>query len=55
MLVRVHGLVERTRGAASSWEYSFFAPHSVATLVDLMGGPDTFISRLYASLLSEYG
>ncbi|THH32410.1 hypothetical protein EUX98_g1756 [Antrodiella citrinella] len=31
---------------SSSWEYSFFAPHSMATLVNLMGGNDTFISRL---------
>ncbi|KAJ7319031.1 glycosyl hydrolase family 92-domain-containing protein [Mycena albidolilacea] len=31
---------------SSSWEYSFFAPHSMATLVGLMGGPATFISRV---------
>lgn len=31
---------------SSSWEYSFFAPHSVATLVDLMGGNDTFVDRV---------
>ncbi|KAJ7601123.1 glycosyl hydrolase family 92-domain-containing protein [Mycena floridula] len=31
---------------SSSWEMSFFAPHSVATLVNLMGGTDTFISRV---------
>ncbi|KZT25871.1 glycoside hydrolase family 92 protein [Neolentinus lepideus HHB14362 ss-1] len=31
---------------SSSWEYSFFAPHSMSTLVNLMGGPDTFVSRL---------
>lgn len=34
---------------ASSWEYSFFAPHSMATLVELMGGTETFINRTYAS------
>ncbi|KII85438.1 glycoside hydrolase family 92 protein [Plicaturopsis crispa FD-325 SS-3] len=31
---------------SSSWEYSFFAPHSMSTLVSLMGGNDTFISRV---------
>ncbi|KAF8201195.1 glycosyl hydrolase family 92-domain-containing protein [Mycena galopus ATCC 62051] len=31
---------------ASSWEYSFFAPHSMNTLVELMGGPETFVSRV---------
>lgn len=32
--------------AASSWEMSFFAPHSVATLVQLMGGNTTFADRV---------
>ncbi|KAF7324703.1 Glycoside hydrolase family 92 protein [Mycena kentingensis (nom. inval.)] len=27
-------------------EYSFFAPQSMSTIMNLMGGPDTFISRL---------
>ncbi|EPQ51223.1 hypothetical protein GLOTRDRAFT_49038 [Gloeophyllum trabeum ATCC 11539] len=40
------GVVTETSGVASSWEYSFFAPHSMATLVGLMGGPETFVSRL---------
>jgi hypothetical protein len=31
---------------ASSWEMSFFAPHSMADLVRLMGGPETFIQRV---------
>ncbi|KAF5366597.1 hypothetical protein D9758_008976 [Tetrapyrgos nigripes] len=31
---------------SSSWEMSFFAPHSVATLIRLMGGTDTFINRV---------
>ncbi|THU85126.1 hypothetical protein K435DRAFT_764443 [Dendrothele bispora CBS 962.96] len=31
---------------SSSWEMSFFAPHSVATLIRLMGGADTFINRV---------
>jgi hypothetical protein len=39
-------LIHSVRAAASSWEYSFFAPHSMATLVALMGGPAAFISRV---------
>ncbi|KAH7874906.1 glycosyl hydrolase family 92-domain-containing protein [Lentinula edodes] len=31
---------------SSSWEMSFFAPHSVATLVQLMGGNTTFVDRV---------
>lgn len=31
---------------ASSWEMSFFAPHSISTLIGLMGGNDTFVSRV---------
>ncbi|KAJ4478407.1 glycosyl hydrolase family 92-domain-containing protein [Lentinula aciculospora] len=31
---------------SSSWEMSFFAPHSVATLVRLMGGNLTFVDRV---------
>jgi len=31
---------------SSSWEYSFFMPQSMATVIGLMGGPDTFINRL---------
>ncbi|KAF8880515.1 glycosyl hydrolase family 92-domain-containing protein [Infundibulicybe gibba] len=31
---------------SSSWEMSFFAPHSMATIISLMGGATTFISRL---------
>ncbi|KAK7055753.1 glycoside hydrolase family 92 protein [Favolaschia claudopus] len=31
---------------ASSWEYSFYVPHDMATLVDIMGGPKTFSARL---------
>ncbi|KAF9261279.1 hypothetical protein L218DRAFT_1046753 [Marasmius fiardii PR-910] len=31
---------------SSSWEMSFFAPHSMATIIKLMGGTSTFISRL---------
>ncbi|KAL0958814.1 hypothetical protein HGRIS_014133 [Hohenbuehelia grisea] len=30
---------------SSSWEMSFFAPHSMSTIVKLMGGPATFINR----------
>ncbi|KAJ6551370.1 glycosyl hydrolase family 92-domain-containing protein [Mycena capillaripes] len=31
---------------SSSWEYSFFAPHSMATLIGLMGGPAAFVTRV---------
>ncbi|KAG5351387.1 hypothetical protein C0989_006718 [Termitomyces sp. Mn162] len=31
---------------SSSWEYSWFAPHDTAHLIDLMGGNDTFVKRL---------
>ncbi|KAJ7646924.1 glycoside hydrolase family 92 protein [Roridomyces roridus] len=31
---------------SSSWEYSWFAPHDTAHLIELMGGNATFISRL---------
>ncbi|KAF7335658.1 Glycoside hydrolase family 92 protein [Mycena venus] len=31
---------------ASSWEYSFYVPHDMASLVEVMGGPETFSSRL---------
>ncbi|KAI1303274.1 glycoside hydrolase family 92 protein [Xylaria venustula] len=30
----------------SSWLYTFFAPHDMATLITTLGGPDTFVSRL---------
>ncbi|KAI0339451.1 hypothetical protein BDW22DRAFT_1336332 [Trametopsis cervina] len=30
---------------SSSWEYSFFVPHSMSTLIGLMGGNTTFINR----------
>jgi predicted alpha-1,2-mannosidase len=30
----------------TAWNYSFFAPHQVARLVTLMGGPETFVRRL---------
>ncbi|KAI5120307.1 hypothetical protein M0805_005811 [Coniferiporia weirii] len=31
---------------SSSWEYSFFAPHDIAHLIELMGGNETFVERL---------
>lgn len=31
---------------SSSWEYTWFAPHDTAFLVDFMGGNDTFVKRL---------
>ncbi|KAL4067290.1 glycoside hydrolase family 92 protein [Scleroderma yunnanense] len=30
----------------SSWEYSWYAPHDTAHLIELMGGADTFLRRL---------
>ena len=38
---------------ASSWEYSFFAPHSMATIVELMGGNETSINRTYVNLFDS--
>ncbi|KAJ7314754.1 hypothetical protein DFH08DRAFT_821077 [Mycena albidolilacea] len=35
--------------AASSWEYSFFAPYSISTLIGLMGMPVMFIWWLWSS------
>jgi len=31
---------------SSSWEYSWYAPHDTAYLVELMGGNNTFVKRL---------
>ncbi|KAJ7235600.1 glycosyl hydrolase family 92-domain-containing protein [Mycena haematopus] len=31
---------------ASSWEYSFYVPHDMASLIEVMGGPETFSRRL---------
>ncbi|KAF9055676.1 glycoside hydrolase family 92 protein [Panaeolus papilionaceus] len=31
---------------SSSWEYSWYAPHDTAHLIQLMGGNDTFVKRL---------
>ncbi|KAJ7451768.1 glycoside hydrolase family 92 protein [Mycena galericulata] len=31
---------------SSSWEYSFYAPHDTAHLIELMGGNATFVKRL---------
>ena len=31
---------------ANAWEYSFYVPHDVKSLIDLSGGRDSFISRL---------
>ncbi|KAE8379315.1 glycosyl hydrolase family 92-domain-containing protein [Aspergillus bertholletiae] len=43
---------------SSVWEYQFYVPHDMATLIDLLGGPDTFISRLdffHTSGLADMG
>ena len=34
----------------SSWNYSFFVPHDVPTLIEKMGGEDTFCERLTLGL-----
>ncbi|KAM3080351.1 hypothetical protein ACMFMG_005311 [Clarireedia jacksonii] len=42
----------------SIWEYQFFVPHDVASLIDLLGGPEAFISRLdylHTSGLTDIG
>ncbi|KAJ6598444.1 glycosyl hydrolase family 92-domain-containing protein [Mycena vulgaris] len=31
---------------SSSWEYSFFAPHSMSTIIGLMGGPSAYVTRV---------
>ncbi|EJD51198.1 alpha-1,2-mannosidase, putative subfamily [Auricularia subglabra TFB-10046 SS5] len=33
---------------ASSWEYSFYVPQDMASVVKLMGGPETYVKRLDA-------
>ncbi|KIJ68131.1 glycoside hydrolase family 92 protein [Hydnomerulius pinastri MD-312] len=40
--------VDNTNGfyESSSWEYSWYAPHDTAHLIDLMGGNKTFLKRL---------
>ncbi|GFG01923.1 uncharacterized glycosidase Rv0584 [Aspergillus udagawae] len=43
---------------SSVWEYQFYVPHDMATLIGLLGGPDTFISRLnffHTSGLADIG
>ncbi|EAU91164.2 glycosyl hydrolase [Coprinopsis cinerea okayama7 len=39
---------------SSSWEYSFFAPHDTAYLIDIMGGNETFVKRLDHFFDEEY-
>ncbi|GAM34399.1 hypothetical protein TCE0_015f01954 [Talaromyces pinophilus] len=31
---------------SSIWEYQFFVPHDMATLITMLGGPSTFVKRL---------
>ncbi|KAL1964519.1 hypothetical protein VTN77DRAFT_6945 [Rasamsonia byssochlamydoides] len=43
---------------SSVWEYQFFAPHDMSTLIHLLGGPDSFVSRLnffHTSGLADIG
>lgn len=35
-----------TRLSASSWEMSFYAPHAMAKVIELMGSNQSFITRL---------
>lgn len=37
------------------WEYSFNVPHDMSTLISLMGGPETFESRLDTSFVRGLG
>ncbi|KAF8199830.1 glycoside hydrolase family 92 protein [Mycena galopus ATCC 62051] len=39
---------------SSSWEYSFFAPHDTAHLIELMGGNATFVKRLNHYFGAQY-
>lgn len=40
---------------ASSWQYSFYFPHNMDYLIsELMGGTDTFVSRLDALFENDY-
>lgn len=39
---------------SNPWTYSYFAPHQVARLVDLMGGRERFIQRLEHALQKNY-
>ncbi|TKY87518.1 hypothetical protein EX895_003532 [Sporisorium graminicola] len=39
---------------ASSWQYSFFAPHDMATVVNLMGGHERFVERYDHMWAMEY-
>ncbi len=42
--VSILGQGDFTEG--NSWQYSFYAPHDMNTLVELMGGEATFVSKL---------
>ncbi len=38
--------VNATFTEANSWQYTFFAPHDTEGLINLMGGPETFSTKL---------
>ncbi|KAI9924051.1 hypothetical protein ASPWEDRAFT_108183 [Aspergillus wentii DTO 134E9] len=43
---------------SSVWEYQFFVPHDMASLIQLLGGPENFVSRLdffHTSGLADIG
>ena len=40
-----------------SWTYSYYVPHDMSRVIELMGGPELFVERLehgYAARLTEY-
>jgi len=40
-----------------SWTYSYYVPHDMERVIELMGGPETFVERLeygYSNRLTEY-
>lgn len=39
---------------SNAWTYSYFVPHQVARLVELMGGKDRFVERLEYALEKNY-
>jgi predicted alpha-1,2-mannosidase len=39
----------------NSWTYTFYVPHDVAGLVELIGGKDKFLARLDALFVQQYG
>ena len=38
---------------ANSWQYTFFAPHDISGLIELMGGKQSFVAKLDALFSAE--